>query len=249
MPTASAGNPLQILIVLTSHDRLGDTGFPTGFYYEELATPYWALLDAGFEVNIASPRGGRPPHDPTSLKPEAAARTPAVTRFLADREAGAKLAATLPVGSIDPVRYAGLFLPGGHGTMWDLPGDLHLARLVGTMFNASKAVAAVCHGPAGLVAARRADGRPVVEGRRVNSFTDAEEEAVDLTQVVPFLLEARLRALGGHFESGPRFCPYAVRDGNLATGQNPASSAAVAGHVMDILRAAAWSGLSAAAAA
>ncbi len=229
----------KVLIVLTSHTQLGDTGRATGFYYEELAVPYWAFADAGFSVDIVSIQGGPGAHDPSSLKADEAARPAAVRRFLADPAAMTKLANTLPIEAADPTQYDGVFLPGGHGTMWDLPGSAALAHLVGTLFDAGKAVGAVCHGPAGLVSAKRADGRPIVEGRRVNGFTDAEEAAAGLTEAMPFLLESRLRELGGQFEGGPNFQPYAVRDGNLATGQNPASSALTAAHVVDIVRGAA----------
>lgn len=227
----------RILVVLTSHGALGDTGRPTGFHWEELTTPYWIFRDAGIEVEIASVAGGRAPHDPASLRDEAEVNAPSVARFLRDPAAMAALHGAMPVGEAQPARYDGVFLPGGHGTMWDLPGSAPLARLVGALFDSGRAVAAVCHGPAGLVAAVRADGRPIVEGRRVNSFTDAEEAAVGLTAVMPFLLEARLRELGGLFEGGPNFQAYAVRDGNLVTGQNPASAGAVARHVLDVVRA------------
>ncbi len=227
----------KMLIVLTSQTRLGDTGRATGFYYEELAAPYWAFTDAGFEVAIASVQGGPGAHDPSSLKADEAARPATIRRFLADPAAMAKLADTLPVGAAaHPALHDGVFLPGGHGAMWDLPESLELARLVGTLFDQGKAVGAVCHGPAGLVSAKRVDGQPIVEGRRVNGFTDAEEEAAGLAAAMPFLLESRLRELGGRFEGGPNFHPYAVRDGNLATGQNPASSALTAAHIVDIVR-------------
>lgn len=225
----------KILIVLTSHTQLGDTGKPTGFYFEELAAPYWAFMDAGHDVVIASIAGGPAAHDPSSLNADAAERPAPVQRFITDPAAMAKLAATLPITQADPSAFDAVFLPGGHGTMWDMPGSASLTRLVGTLFDAGKVVGAVCHGPAGLVSVTRADGKPIVEGRRVNGFTDAEEEAAGLTATVPFLLESRLRALGGHFESGPNFKPYAVRDGNLVTGQNPASSTLVASHFLDAL--------------
>lgn len=226
----------RILFVLTSHALLGATGRPTGFHWEEFATPFYAFRDVGHEVEVASIPGGRPPCDPGSLKEEIAANRPTVARFLNDAPALALLDATLAIAAADPGRYDGVFLPGGHGTMWDLPGSEPLARLVGTLFDAGKAVAAVCHGPAGLVAARRADGRPIVEGRRVNSFTDAEEAAIGLAEAMPFLLETRLRELGARFEGGPNFQPYDVRDGNLVTGQNPASAAGVAEGVLAVLQ-------------
>jgi putative intracellular protease/amidase len=226
----------KILIVVTSHTAMGNTGRPTGFFYEELATPYWALVDAGFDVDIASIQGGPAGYDPSSLDVDASARPAPVTRFLADPTAMSKLAKTLPIEAVNEATYNAVFLPGGHGTMWDFPGSGALARIVGTLLDAGKVVGAVCHGPAGLLSAKRADGRPIVTGRRVNGFTDAEEQAVGLIQVVPFLLETRLREQGGLFENGPNFQPYAVRDGNLVTGQNPASSALVAENIIAALR-------------
>jgi putative intracellular protease/amidase len=225
----------SILIVLTSHGRLGETGRPTGFYWEELAAPYWALRDAGVEVTLASIAGGEPPADPTSLDKDPAKVRAPVRRFMEDAQAMAALRATLPVEGLDAAGFDGIFLPGGHGTMWDLPGSAALATLVGRLFDDGKLVAAVCHGPAGLVAARRADGRPIVEGRRVNGFTDSEEKAAGLAETVPFLLESRLRANGARFEGGPDYAPYAVRDGNLVTGQNPASAAPLAKLLVDAL--------------
>jgi putative intracellular protease/amidase len=217
----------RILMVVTSHDRLGDTGEKTGLWLEELAAPYWVLSDAGFEVDIASPKGGKAPYDPKSLGDEDD-RPSSVARFLADARATAKAEKTLALETIDPARYDAVFLAGGHGTMWDLPENRALASLVGRMFDRNAVVAAVCHGPAGLVSARRADGKPIVAGRKLTSFTNAEEEAVRLTRVVPFSLETKLRELGGIFEGKGLWQAHAVRDGNLITGQNPASSSSVA---------------------
>ncbi len=226
----------KMLIVLTSHTMIGDTGRPTGFHYEELAVPYWAFTDAGFEVDIASIQGGAGAHDPGSLKADVAQRTESVARFVGNPEAMAKLSATVPIASIKPEIYHGIFLPGGHGTMWDMPGSATLARIIGTLFDAGRVVGAVCHGPAGLVSAKRADGRSIVADRRVNSFTDAEEASINMTGTMPFLLESRLRELGGHFEGAANFQPFAVRDGNLVTGQNPASSSLVANHMIAAVR-------------
>ncbi|WP_270933797.1 type 1 glutamine amidotransferase domain-containing protein [Falsiroseomonas oryzae] len=226
----------KLLIVLTSHARLGDTGRATGFYWEELAAPYWAFRDAGIDVALASIAGGQPPADPTSLHEEASHNPSAVNRFLGDATAMAALRDTPPLEGQAPDDLVGIFIPGGHGTMWDLPESRPLAALVGALFEAGKPVGAVCHGPAGLVGARRADGRPVVEGRRVNGFTNAEEASAGLTDVMPFLLETRLRDLGGRFESGPDFAPFAIRDGNLVTGQNPASAEPAARHMLDAVR-------------
>jgi putative intracellular protease/amidase len=217
----------RILMVTTSHADLGDSGRKTGLWLEELATPYYALLDGGAEVTIASMKGGEVPLDPGSVKADGD-NLPSVERFLADKHAVVSVKATPSIDEIDTTPYDAIFLPGGHGTMWDLPGSTTLAKALGQAFDEGRLVAAVCHGPAGLVTARRRDGHPIMDGKRVSAFTDTEEEAVGLTQVVPFLLETRLRELGAHFEKGPDFQPFAVRDGNLITGQNPASADKVA---------------------
>ncbi len=212
------------LIILTSHGQIGDTGRPTGFYWEELAVPYWALRDAGFEVTLASVAGGRPPADPSSEKGAA----PAVGRFRGDETAMAALGQTTPVADIDGTRFDVVYLPGGHGTMWDLAQTPAVAATVAAAWQAGAVVGAVCHGPAGLTEVM-IDGTPLVAGRRVNGFTDAEERAVNLEGTVPFLLESRLRERGARFEGNPEpFGAHAVRDGRLVTGQNPASSERVA---------------------
>lgn len=229
----------RVLIVTTSHDQMGSTGHPTGLWLEELATPYYALLDGGTDVTIASIKGGEVPLDPRSI-PAAAGQSdgeepaeqqdlPAsVHRFLADEEAMKSIKASLSVDQIDPHEFDAILLPGGHGTMWDLPDSQALARLLGALFDAGKFVSAVCHGPAGLVSAKRQDGRPLVEGKRVSAFTNSEEDGVGLRDVVPFLLEDRLQELGAHYEKAPDWHPFAVRDGTLITGQNPQSSERVA---------------------
>ncbi|WP_119168982.1 type 1 glutamine amidotransferase domain-containing protein [Algihabitans albus] len=219
--------PKRALIVLTSHAKLGETGKPTGFYWEELAVPYWSLRDAGLAVDIASVEGGAAPADPGS---EAEENRPAVVqRFLDDADAMAQRQATLPIAEVDPAAYDVVFLPGGHGTMWDFAQSERLGEVVAQAYEAGAVVGAVCHGPAGLVGAELSNGKPLVAGKRVNGFTDAEEEAVGLTEVVPFLLESKLRALGGLFEGNAEtFQAHAVRDGRLVTGQNPRSSERVA---------------------
>lgn len=211
------------LFVVTGHTELGDTGRPTGFHFEELSTPYYILRDAGYEVIFASPAGGEVKADPGSLKPQGE-NPDSVDRFLGDEKAMQALKTTIRTDAIKATEVSGIYLPGGHGTMWDLPQDAALAELVGELDAAVKPVAAVCHGPAGLVAAKRPDGTPVVKGRRVNSFTDAEERKVELEDVVPFLLESKLRELGAKFEAAGLFETHVVRDGNLITGQNPASA-------------------------
>jgi putative intracellular protease/amidase len=224
----------KVLIVTTSHRQLGETGKPTGVWLEELAAPYYALLDGGAEVTIASIAGGPVPVDPRSAKRDGTDAEP-TRRFLADSRAMAAIESTPSIAQLDPANYDAIFLPGGHGTMWDLPDSTALSAALGRAFDDGRIVAAVCHGPAGLVPARTAGGKPIVEGRRVSAFTDEEEEAAGLTKVVPFLLESKLRDLGARFEKGPPFQSFAVRDGNLITGQNPPSSAAVAHLVLEAL--------------
>lgn len=224
----------KVLIVVTSNPRLGDTGRATGIWAEELAVPYYALVDAGVAVELASPQGGPVPFDPASLQARGS-NPPPVERFLADPAAQAKVGASLAIATVDAADFDAVFFPGGHGTMWDLPADAGVIRAVETAFAAGKIVAAVCHGPAGLVGARRPDGRPLVAGKRVSGFTDAEESAAGLAAIVPFALESRLRELGGIFEGAPNWQPFAVRDGNLITGQNPMSSTLVAQHVLEAL--------------
>lgn len=222
-----------ILFIVTSHTVLGNTGKPTGLWLEELAAPYYAFKDAGYEVEIVSIAGGEVPLDPRSL--EGDAKTPSVQRFLADGKAMALIRHSSPVQNVDVTRYAALFLPGGHGTMWDLPGSKALARVVSEAWNGGRVVSAVCHGPAGLVAAVDRNGDPIVKGRKVAAFTNSEEAAVGLTEAVPFLLETRLRELGAQVQTAPDFTPFAVADGRLVTGQNPASSEKVAKLVMQAL--------------
>lgn len=216
----------KALFILTSHDTLGDTGKPTGFYWEELAAPYWILSDAGWQIELASIKGGKPPADPSSA--EGDAMTDEVRRLLADEAVMNKLENTTKVEEVEVSGCDIVFLPGGHGTMWDLPNSKALGDLLGRAFDKGAVVGAVCHGPAGLLSARLASGDPLVHGRRVAGFTNSEEDAVGLSDVVPFMLEDQLRAQGGHHQKGPDWQPFAVADGNLVTGQNPASSAEVA---------------------
>lgn len=228
--------PLKILIILTSHALIGDTGRPTGVWFEELATPYYVFVDAGAEVGIASIDGGAVPIDPHSLNPEG--RNPAsVDRFLKDAAAMRQVRESRKVTESSADGYAAVFLPGGHGTMWDLPDSEVLTALLSKAWADGKIVAAVCHGPAGLVNVKDTDGRPLVAGRRVAAFTNAEEEAAGLTRAVPFLLETRIRGLGARYESGPDFQSFALRDGNLVTGQNPASSEEAARLTLEAVKA------------
>jgi putative intracellular protease/amidase len=224
----------RALFIVTSNNVMGSSGKPTGLWLEELAAPYYALKDAGVEVTLASPKGGAAPFDASSIKPTGQ-NPPVVERFLQDKAAMHAAQTTARVADVKATDFDTVFLPGGHGTMWDLPQDAGVAQAVGSAFDAGKVVASVCHGAAGLVGAKKKDGTPVVAGLRVNSFTDAEETAAGLMAVVPFALESRLRELGGKFEGGPNWGAYAVRDGQLITGQNPASSEKVAQLVLAAL--------------
>ncbi|WP_405405835.1 type 1 glutamine amidotransferase domain-containing protein [Paracoccus sp. Ld10] len=216
----------KALFILTSHDKLGDTGKPTGFYWEELAAPYWILSDAGWQIELASIQGGKPPADPSSAEGDAV--TDDVRRLLADDAIMNKLENTTKVDDVEVSGCDIVYLPGGHGTMWDLPASKALGDLLGAAFDKGAVVGAVCHGPAGLLSAKLSSGNPLVHGRRVAGFTNSEEDAVGLSDVVPFLLEDELKARGGKHQKGPDWQPFAVADGKLVTGQNPASSAEVA---------------------
>ncbi|MFN9966308.1 MAG: type 1 glutamine amidotransferase domain-containing protein [Lysobacteraceae bacterium] len=227
----------RILMIVTSNARMGDAGKPTGLWAEELAVPYYALADAGVDVTLASPAGGPAPIDPGSLKP-VGQNDPVVERFLADEALQARIAATSRASELDGASFDAVFFPGGHGTMWDLPVDDGVTRAVERAFAAHKLIASVCHGAAGLVTAKRPDGQPIVKDLRVNSFTDAEEVALGLEKVVPFMLETRLRELGGRFEGSDNWQAFAIRDGQLITGQNPQSSHLVAQELLKALAAA-----------
>jgi putative intracellular protease/amidase len=213
---------MKILIVLTSHDKLGDTGKPTGFWLEEFAAPYYVFKDAGAEIVLASPKGGQPPLDPKSDEPDA--QTEMTRRFNDDAEARSLLASTRKLGEVSAQDFDAVFYPGGHGPMWDLSASPTSIALIESFIKAGKPVAAVCHAPAALVGVRGEDGEYLVKGKRVTGFTNTEEEAVQLTEVVPFLLEDKLKELGGEYSKGPDWSSYVLVDGLLVTGQNPASS-------------------------
>ncbi len=217
---------MKILMVLTSHDQLGSTGLKTGFWLEEFAAPYYVFKDAGAEITIASPKGGQPPLDPKSDEPDF--QTAATNRFKDDDEAQAALANSLKLSEISADDYDAVFYPGGHGPLWDLAGDRDSIALIEAMCASDKTVAAVCHAPAVFRHARGADGSSLVEGKSVTGFSNSEEATVELTDVVPFLLENELQAIGANYSKSSDWHPYTITDGNLITGQNPASSEAVA---------------------
>jgi putative intracellular protease/amidase len=223
---------VKILMVLTSHDQLGNTGRKTGFWLEEFAAPYFVFTDAGVQLTLASPKGGQPPIDPKSDLPEN--QTPAMARFKQDQAAQTALSQTVRLADVKAEDYDTVFYVGGHGPMWDLVDNPDSIALIESFYNSGKPVAAVCHSPAVLhrVTYR---GAPIVKGKRVTGFTNGEEEAVHLTNVVPFLVEDELKRLGGHYEKAPDWQSFAIVDGRLITGQNPASSTAAAQALLTLL--------------
>lgn len=221
---------MKVLIVLTSHDTLGDTGKKTGFWLEELAAPYYVFKDAGADITLASPKGGQPPLDPKSDEP--VFQTDLTRRFNADKDANAQLARTVRLDSVDQKDFDTVFYPGGHGPMWDLAEDRNSIRLIESFIAAGKTIGLVCHAPGVLHRVRNADGSPFVEGRYVTGFTNTEEEAVGLSKVVPFLVEDELIGLGAVFSKVKDWGVHTVVDGQLITGQNPASSEAAAEALM-----------------
>ena len=226
---------MNILMVLTSHDQLGATGRKTGFWLEEFAAPYYVFLDAGARITLASPRGGQPPLDPKSDEPDA--QTDATRRFAQDPAAQAALATTARLADVVQRPFDAVFYPGGHGPLWDLDEDPDSIRLIETTLAAGRPVAAVCHAPGVLRHAKGADGAPLVRGRAVTGFSNTEEAAVQLTEVVPFLVEDELKGKGGDYAKGPDWAPFVRTDGLLVTGQNPASSAPAAQALLTLLAA------------
>jgi len=224
---------MKILMVLTSHDQLGNTGKKTGFWLEEFAAPYFTFLDAGVTITVSSPKGGQPPLDPKSDTPEG--KTELTERFKNDPAAQKVLANTVKLDSVKADDYDAVFYPGGHGPMWDLAEDPRSIALIENFYNAGKPVAFVCHAPGVLRHVKTRDGRPLVEGKNVTGFTNTEEEAVGLTHVVPFLVEDELKAKGGHFSKTVDWGVHVVTDGLLITGQNPASSGPGATELLNLM--------------
>jgi putative intracellular protease/amidase len=225
---------MKILMVLTSHDRLGDTGKKTGFWLEEFAAPYYAFKDVGAELTLASPAGSQPPLDPKS--DEADAQTEATRRFKKDDAAQQALAHTVKLASVSADGFDAVFYPGGHGPLWDLADSRDSVALIERTLAAGKPVAVVCHAPGVLRDVRAADGSPLVKGKRVTGFTNSEEAGVGLTDVVPFLVEDMLKSHGGLYSKGADWGSYVVTDGLLITGQNPASSADAAKALVVMLK-------------
>lgn len=224
---------MKILMVLTSHDKLGDTGKKTGFWLEEFAAPYYVFKDAGAEITLASPKGGQPPLDPGSDGEDA--QTEATHRFKADDAAQQHLAQTETLSTIDAKGYDAIFYPGGHGPLWDLVDDAHSIALIEAFAASDRPIGAVCHAPAVFKHPKGADGKALVHSKTVTGFTNSEEEGVGLTDVVPFLLEDMLKANGAQYHKGADWASFVVADGKLVTGQNPASSEEAAKRLLTLL--------------
>lgn len=225
---------MKILMVLTSHDQLGNTGKKTGFWLEEFAAPYYVLRNAGADITVASPKGGQPPIDPKSELPEW--QTEITRRFRADPAAQKVLANTEKLSDVSAADFDAPFYPGGHGPMWDMPDNPFSIALLEAFLAADKCIAAVCHAPAAFVNVRRPGGEYMVEDKRVTAFANSEERAMDLDKVVPFLLEDKLKQRGALFSQGPDFASYVQVDGKLVTGQNPASSGPAAEALVKLIR-------------
>ena len=225
---------MKVLMVLTSHSKLGNTGEKTGFWIEEFASPYYVLADGGAEITIASPKGGQPPVDPKSELKDA--QTPSTERFYKDFKVIDKVAHSLKLSDIKEADYDTVFYPGGHGPLWDLATDKNSIQLIEAFYNHQKPIAFVCHAPAALVNVKAIDGEPLVKGKHLTGFSNTEEEAVKLTKVVPFLLEDELTKHGAHYSKGDDWASYVKQDGLLITGQNPGSSEAVAELILESLK-------------
>lgn len=226
---------MKILMILTSHATLGSTGKPTGFWLEEFAAPYYAFFDAGAQITLASPLGGQPPLDPKSEEPDA--QTEATERFRKDSQAQAALASTTRLAEVSAEAFDAVFFPGGHGPLWDLAENGYVMSLIRDFVKADKIVSAVCHAPGVFRHIKAADGEYLVKDKNVTGFSNAEENAVGLTDVVPFLVEDMLRDHGAKYSSSDDWQPHVVVDGKLVTGQNPASSVGVADAVIKQLQA------------
>ncbi len=224
---------MKILIILTSHSELGNTGKKTGFWVEEFATPYYVLADAGAEITIASPKGGQPPVDPQSELADA--QTPSTERFYKDNILIDKVAHSFQLSAVQQDDFDAVFYPGGHGPLWDLAVDKGSIQLIEAFYNNQKPIAFVCHAPAALVNVKAKNGEPLIKGKELTSFSNTEEEAVQLTKVVPFLLEDELKKNGAVYSRGEDWASYVIQDGLLITGQNPGSSEAVANLLLKTL--------------
>lgn len=225
---------MKVLMVLTSHDQLGDTGAKTGFWLEEFVAPYYVFKDAGAEIVLASPAGGQPPLDPKSDQPDA--QTELTHRFKADPQAQQHLASTVKLETVNQQDFDTVFYPGGHGPLWDLAESKHSISLIEAFERAGKPIGFVCHAPGALRDVKAADGSPLIKGRRVTGFSNSEEAGVQLTDVVPFLIEDEFQKLGAQYEKGADWASFVITDGKLVTGQNPASSEEAAKALLEQLK-------------
>jgi putative intracellular protease/amidase len=225
---------MKILMVLTSHNRLGDTGQKTGFWLEEFAAPYYVFTDNDIQVALASPAGGQPPVDPKSDEPDS--HTEATQRFLNDEKAKDLLANTQRMESLNPEDFEAIFYPGGHGPLWDLTEDINSISLIESFYRRGKPVGCVCHAPGVLLHTRGPDGFPILKGKRVTGFSNSEESIIQLTEVVPFMVEDMLKSKGGLYSKGDNWASHIEVDDNLVTGQNPASSKAAAEAIVRLLK-------------
>ncbi|WOO42342.1 type 1 glutamine amidotransferase domain-containing protein [Rubellicoccus peritrichatus] len=225
---------IVILFVVTSHAEMGETGEPTGMWLEEAAAPYYAFIDAGYDVVVASPKGGKTPIDPRSL--EAGNQTDATKRFLSDSKARKAFMEAIPLDELSDVEYTAVFLPGGHGPMWDLANNEKLGDILVEAQKQNKPIGAVCHGPAGLLSAKDTDGNWIFADKEMTAFTNSEESAVQLDKVVPFLLETEIVKQGATFSRRTNFTPHVVVDGLLVTGQNPPSSEGTAEEIIRLIQ-------------
>ncbi|MCX2575527.1 type 1 glutamine amidotransferase domain-containing protein [Pedobacter sandarakinus] len=225
---------MKVLMILTSHSELGNTGEKTGFWIEEFAAPYYVLADAGVAITVASPKGGQPPIDPKSDAPDA--QTEATKRFKADNKLKDILANTVKLSEVNDQDFDAVFYPGGHGPLWDLANDEKSIKLIEDFYQAEKPIAFVCHAPGVLIKVKDASGEPLVKGKEVTGFSNTEEDAVKLTDVVPFLLEDELKNLGANYTKGADWSSYVKKDGLLITGQNPGSSEEAAKVLLNTLK-------------
>jgi putative intracellular protease/amidase len=231
--TQQAKQASKILIVLTSHDKLGDTGNKTGFWLEEFAAPYYVFMDAGSQVTLASVAGGQPPLDPTSEMDDF--QTQATHRFNEDKTAQQVLATTLKLADINADDFDAVFYPGGHGPLWDLTDNTDSIKLIESFVKANKPIAAVCHATAAFLNVKDEADNWLVKDKSVTGFSNSEEAAVQLTDIVPFLLEDELKARGGNYIAQVDWAPFVTKDSGMITGQNPSSSAPVAVEVLNAL--------------
>lgn len=225
---------MNILMILTSHDQLGHTGHKTGFWLEEFTAPYYVFKDAGANITLSSPKGGQPPLDPKSN--EADFQTETTRRFEQDLVSKAQLAQTKKLSEINVAEFDAVFFPGGHGPLWDLVNDQHAIAVIEQVIADQKPLGVVCHASAVVKNVKTPEGQPFAQGKKITGFSNSEEEAVQLADIVPFLIEDEFKAQGAHYVKGTDWQSFVVKDGLFISGQNPASSEAVAQELLKLLK-------------